>query len=209
MPSATHTLEITGPEATLQAHAGELILLNGASGNGKSLWLKRFAGLCPPPTNCSTAIDGHPCSEAAPRLTRMLFDRYPPIWLGQHVSEELSFGLSAQPSMEKMADTLAHWGIPEVSLNEAPEALNRLQGLRLTLATMDLARPALVLLDNPTASLPERDAIAICEGVAAWAKTANLIVVVACNRWHDWRAAATQTWCIQAPDEMPRLGVQT
>ena len=206
MTATSHVLLINSPAGALQARSGELILLTGASGSGKSLWLQRLAGLCPPPRNCSLTIDGKPCTESAPNGVRMLFDRHPPIWLGQHVAEELSFGLPERPSMDALTESLTRWGIPEVSLNSEPEKLTRRQGLRLCLAAMDMAKPALVLLDNPTASLSASDAEAICDDVVRWSRSSNLVVVVACNRWQDWQAAATQTWRISAPDEVPQLG---
>jgi len=209
MKPTLHILQIASPDRVLQAQSGELILLTGANGSGKSLWLKRLAGLCPLPAGVSATIDGKPYTDAATPQIRMLFDRYPPIWLGQHVAEELSFGLPAPPSAETMAGKLAQWGIPELSPTDEPEKLNRLQGLRLSLAAMDMAEPELVLLDNPTASLSETDAKVICNAVASWAKAANLVVVVACNRWQDWQAAVAQIWCVQTPDGMPQLGEQT
>ena len=206
MPPTTHHLEIIGPATALWADPGELILLTGDSGSGKSLWLKRLAGLCPMPENVSASLGGKTIGEGESQHVRMLFDRYPPIWLGQHVAEEINFGLQSRPSAEAMCDTLTQWDIAELSPNDELAKLNRRQAVRLSLAAMDLAKPTLALLDNPTASLTQDEAKAICGNVSRWCRTANLTVVVACNRWQDWFTAADQTWCVKAPDDMPQPG---
>ncbi len=80
-----------------------------------------------------------------------------------------------------------------------------MQAIRIALAAMDMADPALVLLDNPTAALPQDNAAALCNDIALWAEQSDTIVVVACNRWQDWQPAASQEWCLSAPDALPQL----
>ena len=209
MSACQHTLKITEAKTSLQACPGELVLITGAVGSGKSLWLKRMAGLTPPPDKVSVSIDGKSSDNAPAQTVSMLFDRWPAIWLGQHVGEELSFGLSRRPTRSEMIDRLKAWDLDGLSLSADLTSLNRRQAIRLSLAAISLASPLLVLLDNPTDSLPEQEARSLSTEVAAWAKAANLIVVVACNRWQDWQAEATQTWCIHAPEVMPQSGRQT
>ncbi len=207
MPTShSHSLEISSLNARLHACSGEIILLTGAIGSGKSLWLQRIAGLVKPPKKIEISINGTTCpTSSKPSAIRMLFDRWPPVWLGQYVGEELAFGLSTRPDIASLTDTLKKWGIGELALDTDLQTINRLQAIRLSLATMELAAPALVLLDNPTAALPQDDAKAICDDIGNWAENSDTIVVVACNRWHDWRHRAKQIWHSKAPDDMPRL----
>lgn len=202
-----HSLEISSPKARLHADSGEVVLLTGAVGSGKSLWLQRMAGLVEPPATMEITIDGIACQTSSPPpAIRMLFDRWPPVWLGQYVGEELAFGLSTRPSITSLTKVLEKWRVAELALDADLQTINRLQAIRLSLAAMNLAAPALVLLDNPTAALPQDDTSALCNDIANWAEQSDAIVVVACNRWHDWQHRAKQIWHINNPDELPRSG---
>ena len=201
---SSHSLEIISMEERLHACSGEVILLTGAVGSGKSLWLQRLTGLIEPPAKMEITIDGAACFSQS-RGIRMLFDRWPPVWLGQYVGEELAFGLSIRPSITSLTDVLEKWGISELALDADLQAVNRLQAIRLSLAAMDLANPTLVLLDNPTAALPQDDARALCNDIGNWAEQSDTIVVVACNRWQDWQPEASQEWCLSVPDALPQL----
>lgn len=192
----------------LQADKGEIILLTGDIGSGKTLWLKRLAGLVKLPATISALINGKtPGREIGD--VRMLFDQQPPLWLGQNVAEELVFGLKSPPSGEVLSKALHDWKADELQLSQSTTSLNRIQAIRLTLTSISLANPKLALLDCPTDSLPQKDAIAIQKLVSSWARESNATVVVASNRWHDWREVATQTWRVEAADDLPQWGEQS
>jgi len=193
----SYRLEIRFSGHALYAEAGEIVQLRGAVGSGKSLWLKRMAGLAGLPAGLTVTING--ASVSAPRsehAVRMYFDRWPPVWLGQCVAEELAFGLQRSPSATAMKDVLRHWKIGDLGLDAEMKDINRLQAVRLSLAGMVLASPALALLDNPVASLPEAEARAVCADIAEWAEQGESIIVVAANRWQDWHPAVGQVWRI-------------
>jgi len=202
-PSRNHSLQLSDANSSLHATAGEIILLTGHVGSGKTLWLKRLAGLLEPPTNTTVTLNGITTKET-PLPIRMLFDRWPAIWLGQTIAEELVFGLDEQPERQRLEQVLSQWGLSDLELTSGLEVLNRTQSLRLSLAAMNLARPAIALLDNPTAALPEEDAMPVIEETATMAAQSDTIIVVACNRWHDWRSSASQVWHISNPDALPR-----
>jgi len=206
MTIANHpALELTSTTACLHARGGEIILLNGASGSGKSLWLHRLAELTKLPPGITVTLSDP--DQSAPNV-RMLFDRWPCIWLGQTAAEELLFGLNHQLEPHQLENTLSQWGLDSMALTTDIQTLNRLQSVRLSLAAMSLATPALALLDNPTASLSQPDALALIKDIHHWAKQSNTIVVVACNRWQDWHSSASQLWRISAPDALPSPGGQ-
>jgi len=197
-------IKLTDPKTTLQARTGEIILLTGESGSGKSLWLHRFAALVDLPKEMSLAMDG----LSMDKLTvRMLFDRWPCVWLGQTVVQELMFGLKVQPTPQQLTNALSDWDLSAISLDTNPHRLNRIQSLRLSLAAMFLAEPDVILLDNPTAALSKADAHAVIRDIANKSGLANTIVVVACNRWQDWRSSASQIWRTTAPNALPQAGI--
>ncbi|MFQ5518598.1 MAG: ATP-binding cassette domain-containing protein [Mariprofundus sp.] len=197
-----HTLELSDSAHSLTAVSGEVILLSGDSGCGKTGWLKRLAGLTDLPAGADVRIDG---TDPNKHHIRMLFDRWPCIWLGQSVAEEICFGLKKRPAQQELKQALLSWGLAELTTETGLETLTRLQALRLSLTAMTLAKPALLLLDNPTASLSKTDARSVVDDVACWAKDSDSIIVVACNRWQDWQPAASQEWCLSAPDALPQL----
>lgn len=197
--SSQYKLALTHAGAGLEAQAGEIILLTGDVGSGKSVWLKRMAALVDLPTGINFSL------EAADPVVRMLFDRWPSIWLGQSIEEELKFGLKHSVSEQQQHDILLQWELKDLSLTIEPHSLNRLQSIRLALASMALAKPDLILLDNPSAALPEQIAIDLSEQIADCFKASNTVVVVASNRWHDWRNVATQRWHVSSADTLPEI----
>jgi energy-coupling factor transporter ATP-binding protein EcfA2 len=198
-----HTLELTDSMTTLQARSGEIILLTGKVGSGKTLWLHRLAALADMPPSMTITLDG-----TDKHRVRLLFDRWPYVWLGQTVEQELMFGLKIQPAPQQLEKTLADWGLSDLSIDTELQTLNRIQSLRLSLAAMSLAQAALILLDNPTAALGEFDAHALINDMTDRDLLANAIMVVACNRWQDWQSSASQIWQITRPNALPQAGIQ-
>ncbi|MDX8408046.1 MAG: ABC transporter ATP-binding protein [Mariprofundaceae bacterium] len=196
-------LTLSGPAASLHAACGSIILLRGDVGSGKSLWLERMAGLKPLPEGMHVAT-ASPADGAAPVL-RMQFDRTPSLWLGQNAGEELCFGLSDAPDVDALTNVLHDWRLDKLDLQADVMSLNRLQGIRLSLAAMDLAGATLALLDNPTDALPGPVADQLIGDIEAWVGRSDCIVVVACNRWQDWQSKASQIWQTLSPMQMPEL----
>jgi len=200
-----HILELTDSITTLQARSGDIILLTGKVGSGKSLCLHRLAALADIPESMTITLDGTATDKHSVRL---LFDRWPCVWLGQTVGQELMFGLNTKPTPQQFEKILADWGLSGLSIDTELQTLNRIQSLRLSLAAMSLAQADLILLDNPTAALGEQGAHALINDMTDRNLFANTIVVVACNRWQDWQSSASQIWQITTPNAMPQAGIQ-
>ncbi len=193
-------LSITGPSFSLHAEAGSITLLRGDVGSGKSIWLERLAGLQPLPPDVVLTHSGN-----QEPVVRMLFDRNPPLWLGQSIGEELCFGLSVTPTADAVAAVMRNWRLDDLDLHTDVLNLNRLQSIRLSLAAMDLAGPGLALLDSPADGLPVSNAEQLMNDIDAWAQRSDCIVVVASNRWQGWQIKASQIWRTTSPLRMPEL----
>ena len=189
-------LQITKDNATLKAEAGEIILLQGDVGSGKSHWLKIIAGLAPAP---------HGVTITAAEPLRMLFDRHPPCWLGQQLLEELSFGLRPQPSQQELEQQLQFWGLDTLPLEQELHSLNRLQSIQVALASAALAAPAMVLIDAVTDPLPQKHAMMLAAQICRWSKQSATTVVIACNRYETWLPLCSQCWHLPAAGEMPQV----
>jgi len=190
------TLKLGDADTSLQAIAGELVLLHGREGSGKSAWLKCMAGLCKPPSGIRIETEGP---------IRMLFDQHPPVWLGQNVGEELCFGLKHRPDSDQLAAALQQWGLSELQLTTNLKSLNRLQSIRLSMAAITLAKPSLSLLDSQTDALSTESGRILAREISNWAKCSNTTVVVACNRWHDWQPVVTQIWSVSSSEDLPQI----
>ncbi len=189
-------LELDAGNRKLVAQAGELIVLIG--GPGKSAWLSRLAGLEAMPAGMRlerTGLDD--C------VIRLRFDRHPPLWLGGCVREELEFGLKVRPDEQQLRQALDDWGLDGLDPGQDIEGLSRLQGLRLTMAAMQLAGADLMLLDAPCDALSQAEAMDFAARLATQARKQAAIVVVSANRWQDWTRVADRFWRVVDASSLP------
>ena len=185
-------------QRSLGIHAGEMILVTGPVGSGKTRMLQRLAGLASFPPSVALTRD-----DAGGPATHMLFDHSPPLWLAPTLGEELVFGLHPVPADAEVHRIRQAWRLEALADSTPVEALNRIQGIRVALAAMELARTRLALLDNPTASLPLDDAEALRKDIAAWTKRSTCAVIIACNRAQDWQPWVQQTWRFAIGEDVP------
>lgn len=195
------TLTLSDSSNSLCADGGEIVLLTGDSGSGKSLWLECLAGLNKAPEQISIELTTQAHKKP---VVRMIFDRWPILWLGQNVAEELALGLERAPDRSETERALARWRLDALTPETETASLHRLQALRLSLAAATLVAPDLLLLDNPTASLSRSDAESVIHDIKSEAQFGNTIIVVACNRWHDWGTSATQVWQTTTTAALPK-----
>ncbi|MFQ5582169.1 MAG: ATP-binding cassette domain-containing protein [Mariprofundaceae bacterium] len=200
----SYVLSIEREDAMMSVQSGDVVLLTGAIGSGKTHFLNQLAGLADMPAGSRMSLDGKPWpNKSSSRQLRMYFDRYPPLWMAQYVSEELVFGVRPRPTMEALKEALTRWRLNNIGLDTDTQYLNRLQALRLSLASMEIAQPLLALVDNPTDSLSEADAALLRDDMLTWAKRSRCIVVVSCNRWQDWHPWVQHIWHIPSCGAWP------
>lgn len=137
----------------LQAESGEIVVIFGGSGTGKTILLRLIAGV-EEPTAGTIELDGHDVSDIAPehRNVGMAFQNFA---LFPHMSaaENIATPLRAQG---KGADAVKS-GIDRVArllkidhvLGHAPRELSNGQKQRTALARALAAEPRILLLDDP------------------------------------------------------------
>jgi len=176
----------------LRLPAGRTLLVRGNSGCGKSTWLALACGLLTPTTG-DIQVGG--VSPAA--LSAGVRDR----WRGQHVGFlpqrlHLSDALTVAQNLElpyvalglkvdqaAVAEVLERLGLTALATRR-PSQLSGGQAQRVALARAVLRRPALLLADEPTASL---DDVACAQVLQLLADTAGAVGATLVLATHDRR----------------------
>ena len=137
----------------LEAQAGEIVVIFGGSGTGKTILLRLIAGV-EEPTSGAIELDGHDVSDIAPehRNVGMAFQNFA---LFPHMSaaENIATPLKAQgktaEAVKAGIDRVAKLLKIDHVLGHAPRELSNGQKQRTALARALAAEPRILLLDDP------------------------------------------------------------
>lgn len=144
-------------DLSLTVEAGELLVLTGASGCGKSTTLRLIAGL-EEPTSGSIHIGGRNMQGVEPkdREVAMVFQS-PALYPHMTAGENLAFGLAVRKVPEPEIRTRVREAARALGLEEClerrPEALSGGERQRVSLGRALVRQPKVLLLDEPLASL--------------------------------------------------------
>ncbi|MEM7499450.1 MAG: ATP-binding cassette domain-containing protein [Pseudomonadota bacterium] len=172
------TLEVDGKQLlqgidlTL-AHRGITVLM-GPNGAGKSLLLKALHGLVEP-TAGRVAWGGAPVSAATRRAQALVFQK--PVLLRRSVAANIDFVLKARGRRDAGRRTalLTHVGLADRA-GQPARALSGGEQQRLALARALATEPAVLLLDEPTASL-DPASTALIEDIVRAARADGMKIV--------------------------------
>ncbi|NLA93008.1 MAG: ABC transporter ATP-binding protein [Spirochaetales bacterium] len=146
-------------EITLTIAEGELVLLCGRNGSGKSLLLRSLKGLLSP-IKGTILIEGRDLSRHPKERNRaigLVFQDAETQMVGQSVERDLRFGLeNLKIDLDEQAERVA-----EVSrllnlshlLNERPRSLSGGEQRRVAIGGVLVMAPKILLLDEPFANL--------------------------------------------------------
>ena len=181
---------------TMRADAGEMVLLAGPSGSGKTTLLTVMAGLVAP-SEGSVSLFGRALSDHGPgdlqrlRATRMGFVFQTFLLLDgltalENVALVLGFSGSSRADARRRAqECLAEQGVERLARRH-PATMSPGERQRVALARALANEPALVLCDEPTASLESAEGMLVIEALRRYARERDGCVVVAS---HDLRLA--------------------
>ena len=181
-------------DVTLTLGPGELLVITGGSGSGKSTLLG-IMGLMEKPDSGRYLLRGKPVGElsdgALARLRNrhfgFVFQQYaliPGLNVWQNVARPLGYaGLNRREQKRRAVELLSELGLAHLA-GRRPAQLSGGEQKRVAIARALVNDPAIVLADEPTASLDDINAEAVIRLLKAQAKRlgAALIVVT-----HDQR----------------------
>ncbi len=155
--SGTSTIQALD-DASLTVHAGEIVGIAGPSGSGKSTLLRIASGIEAPQSGTVTFADGQ---ASAPRGYVMpvfqdpvaSLDRRWPIWRSITEPATVNERLSRPARLRLAGEALARVRLAGLDPHRRPGQLSVGQCQRVAIARALIARPALIIADEPTASL--------------------------------------------------------
>ena len=184
-----------GPEIRfedLEVPQGDVLLLTGASGSGKSTWLALAAGLLQASSGSITVA-----GQALRLINKVRSDAWRAEAIGflpqkLHLSAALSvhgnLALAQWAAGQKTDDKSIHKALTALGVQNLaqrrPSQLSGGQAQRVALARAVLLEPRVILADEPTASLDDEACAAALVLLLATAERLNATLVVAT---HDWR----------------------
>lgn len=178
--------------------AGELVLLCGTSGGGKSTLLRLLMGIVPQRTGGTIAGDvqvlgADPTGVAPAELARrgLTLVQQDPLegFVATRVEDEVAFGpeqlgLAAAEVAARAREALDAVGIAGLCRRDVRE-LSAGERQRVAIAAALALRPRLLLLDEPTALLDPATARAILALVARLGRATGMTVIIAEHRIGD------------------------
>jgi sulfonate transport system ATP-binding protein len=162
----------------LELAAGEIVVVVGASGCGKTTLVRLLAGL-ERPRSGSIALDGEPLAGPHPRIGVVFQEPRLLPWLS--VAGNVAFGLQALPRAEREARVAR--ALAEVQLDgfgaRWPRELSGGQAQRVAIARALAPEPELVLMDEPFSALDPATRGALQDHVAAlWSHRRGALLLV-------------------------------
>ena len=137
----------------LDAQAGEIVVIFGGSGTGKTILLRLIAGV-EEPTGGTIELDGHDVSDIAPehRNVGMAFQNFalfPHMSAAENIATPLRAKGSTSEAVKAGIDRVAKLLKIDHVLGHAPRELSNGQKQRTALARALAAEPKILLLDDP------------------------------------------------------------
>jgi ABC-type lipoprotein export system ATPase subunit len=182
---------------SLEIPSGDFVAIEGPSGSGKSTLLRSMAGLWPV-TSGRVWVEGELLTDrsdaelAIMRRRRIgfvhqLFNLLPDLTAAENVSLPLLLdGVRSRDADARVAAAMETLGIGDLG-KRRPEALSGGEMLRVALARALVIEPALILADEPTGSLDQRNGAMVLDIFKRLHAEANSTFVIVT---HDPNVAA-------------------
>ena len=183
----THTFPdgTTGiADISLQFGAGEFVIIAGANGSGKTVFIRHLNGLLTP-TRGKVLIDGVPITKnitATRRKIGLIFQDSDSQIVGQTVAEDVAFGpenlnLSPPEVEQAVAEALRATGLEDLS-GKDPRTLSGGQKKKLAIAGVLAMQPEILIFDEPFTGLDYPGVIQILQQIVQLHQAGHTILLV-------------------------------
>ncbi|HBE06525.1 MAG TPA: ABC transporter ATP-binding protein [Firmicutes bacterium] len=183
----THTFPdgTTGiADISLQFGAGEFVIIAGANGSGKTVFIRHLNGLLTP-TRGKVLIDGVPITKnitATRRKIGLIFQDSDSQIVGQTVAEDVAFGpenLNLSPSEveQAVAEALRATGLEDLS-GKDPRTLSGGQKKKLAIAGVLVMQPEILIFDEPFTGLDYAGVVQILQQIVQLHQAGHTILLV-------------------------------
>ncbi len=179
---ADGTLALRG--VNLAIEEGDLLLLAGRNGSGKTVLMKHLNGLLKP-TEGRILLEGRPIEEDLPAVRRkvgLVFQDPDAQLVGQTVREEVAFGpenlrMSADEIERRVEEALRAVGLRELA-GQAPRRLSGGEKRRLAVAGILVMEPRLIVFDEPFSGLDYPGVLQLLREILRLHRGGHTIVVI-------------------------------
>ncbi len=171
-------------DISLRINDGEFVIIAGANGSGKTVFIRHLNGLLVPSAG-KVLIDGEPISKNIAETRRrigLIFQDSDSQLVGQTVAEDVSFGpenlnLPVAEVKQIVAETLAIVGLSELS-SQSPHVLSGGQKRKLAVAGILAMKPQIIIFDEPFTGLDYPGVVQVLGQLVQLHKAGHTIILV-------------------------------
>lgn len=171
-------------EASLRVETGEFVVIAGANGSGKTVFIRHLNGLLAP-TQGEVLLDGEPIRKDIVKVRQtigLIFQDSESQIVGQTVAEDVAFGpenLNLSPSevAHVVEGALARVGLSELA-SQDPHTLSGGQKRRLAIAGVLAMNPKILIFDEPFTGLDYPGVVQVLQQLVALHAAGHAIIVV-------------------------------
>ena len=180
---------------SLEAAAGEVLLVTGPSGSGKTTLARVLSGVLKPDGGEVRVGGGkRPLEPVRPGMVSLCLQRSEDQFLRATVLDDVAFapehaGMSRQAARKVARGVLTKLGVPQRLWESSVYALSGGEARLVGIAGVMAQDVPVMVFDEPTAGLDADAALRVCEAVRALADEGRAVVVVS-HELGEWLAVA-------------------
>jgi len=171
-------------DISLQVHSGEFVIIAGANGSGKTVFIRHLNGLLVP-TKGKVFIDGESIAKniaLARRKIGLIFQDPDSQIVGQTVAEDVAFGpenlnLPVTEVERIVRESLEAVGLGDLS-TQNPHALSGGQKRKLSVAGVLAMKPDIIMFDEPFTGLDYPGVVQVLRQLVQLHKAGHTIILV-------------------------------
>ena len=179
-PDGTVAIE----DITLRVNGGEFLIIAGANGSGKTVFIRHLNGLLVP-TKGKVLLDGKPIAKnivEARKKIGLIFQNSDSQIVGQTVAEDVAFGPEnlrlPQAEVDRIVkEALEITGLSAFSMQN-PHVLSGGQKRKLTVAGVLAMKPEIIIFDEPFAGLDYPGVVAVLTQIVSLHQAGHTIILV-------------------------------